>query len=83
MPSDLVSPYASASGVVSFSNTVAAMVSFTLPSEAWDGRNSSFQREFHSGLISPVRLVVHLLGRPSERWGRGELPGIKPTLLSG
>lgn len=35
--------------VVQFLSTVAAVVSFTLPSAAWEGRNSSFQREYRGG----------------------------------
>ncbi len=34
------------------------MVYFTLPSEAWEGRNSSFQREFRGGPSTQVGLVV-------------------------
>ncbi len=78
-----------ASEIVRLLSVFAAMVYFTIPSEAWEGRNSSFQREFRGGPIAQVGLVVRLLGRPSPaasgrptlpRRSRGRVkPGTKPA----
>jgi len=51
---------------------LVATVPFTLPSKAWEGRDSSVQREFRGGQNAPLR-IGGLLARSALPGGRGRV----------